>query len=242
MSPGVIVFHGADHKCGTSMVAQCTAEKLALDRPDLKVLLIHTESASGDDYSPMLNESIERMSPYIADRVLDTGEILERARVRDNLWIIGGVGDVCAAAAFHPDMTIYLLESLSRSFDAIICDSGSEVNSGVALGALLRADRLFMVMSQSGNALARYKRFSLLYERLGLSMDAFIINRYEKSAVYDVKSICEKLGLPEDKVFTVRMSGYSERAELDSRSLINYRDSGFIRDIARIKTEIEQNG
>ena len=242
MNSEIIAFHGADHKCGTSMISQCAAEKLAQDRPDLKVLLVHTEAACGDDYTPMMNESIERMGPYIADRVLDTDEILERARVSNNLWIIGGVGDVCAASAFHPDMTVYFLRSVRASFDVIICDSGSEINSGLALGALISADRVFMVISQSGTALARYKRFELLYERLGLTIDSFIINRYDKTAVYDKKSICEKLGIPEASVLTVRLSGYSERAELDAKSLINYRDSAFIRDIARVKTEIEKNG
>lgn len=242
MSAGIIVFHGADHKCGTSMIAQCIAEKLASDRPDLRVLLAHTESASGDDYSPVLNESIERMMPYIADRVLDIEDTLERAKLSGNLWMIGGIGDVCAAASFHPDMTVYLLESLRRAFDVIICDSGSDVGSGAALGALLSADRLYMVISQSGSALARYRRFSLLYERLGLSIDAFIINRYDAAAVYDKKCICEKLGLDEEPVFTVRMSEHSERAELDSKSLINYRDGAFMKDIARLKAEIEHYG
>ena len=242
MSAGIITFHGADHKCGTSMISQCAAEKLAQDRPDLKVLLVHTESASGDDYSPMLNESVERISPFISDRVLDIDEILERSRLRDNLWIIGGIGDVCAAASFHPDMAIYMLNALRDYFDVIICDSGSEVNSGVALGALLNADRIFMVLSQSGNTLSRYKRFELLYKRLGLSVDLYIINRYERSAVYDKNSICEKLMLPEDKVLTVRCSAYSDRAELDSKSLLNYRDSAFVKDIVRIKTELEQYG
>ena len=78
MNAEVITFHGVDHKCGTSMLAQCTAEKLAQERPDLRVLLVHTEPSCGDDYSPMLNESIERINNSIAsayeiiDSALDT--------------------------------------------------------------------------------------------------------------------------------------------------------------------------
>ena len=242
MKAEVITFHGADHKCGTSMLAQCTAEQLAQERPDLRVLLVHTEPSCGDDYSPMLNESIARIGPYITDRIIDTDEILDRSKVRDNLWMIGGVGDVCAAASFHPDMTIYFINSIRQSFDVIICDSGSEINSGIALGALLCADKVFMVLSQSGNALARYKRFALLYDRLGLTIDKYIVNRYDRSAVFDRKSICEKLGIPEDSVITVRVSGYSQRAELDSKSLLNYRDNAFVRDIDRIRSEITGDG
>jgi len=241
MNARIIAFHGADHKCGTSMLAQCTAEKLAQDRPDLRVLLVHTESSSGDDYSPMLNESIERIGPYISDRILDIDEILDRAKIKDNLWIIGGIGDVCSASAFHPDMTVYFLNAIRPSFDVIICDSGSEINSGIALGALINADSVFIVLSQSGAAIARYRRFAELYRRLGLAIDCFIINRYERAAVFDRKSICAQLDLPQDCVITVRSSSYSQSAELDSKSLLNYRDGGFLKDICRIRSEISGN-
>ena len=43
-------------------------------------------------------------------------------------------------------------------------------------------------------------------------------------------------------MLTVRCSAYSDRAELDSRSLLNYRDGAFVKDIARIRAELEDHG
>ena len=52
-------FLGCDHRVGTSMICQSTAEYLAERYIEKKVLVIHAEASFGTDYSPCVSESME---------------------------------------------------------------------------------------------------------------------------------------------------------------------------------------
>ena len=58
----VFTFHGADHKCGCSMISQCVAERIAQENSKLSVLLVHAEQSEGAGYSPHVRESMERIT------------------------------------------------------------------------------------------------------------------------------------------------------------------------------------
>ena len=54
----IITFHGADHRCGCSMLAQCAAEKISGSLPGRSILLVHAEQSAGPVYAPGTGESM----------------------------------------------------------------------------------------------------------------------------------------------------------------------------------------
>lgn len=233
-----VSFFGADHKCGTGMISQCVAERIAAVMPDLKILLLHANGRSGSDYSPTVSESMDNIRPYLADRLVDSREILEKSRWKDNLFVIAGTEEIGSFASFNPDMTSYMLESLRKDADLILCDSGCEIEHGLSLGSLLSSDHVYMVMTQNESALRRYEWQKNLFEKLGIFPGRFIINKFDKGSPYNVRYIGERLALYADQIMTVRLSEYGMRAEYDERSLVNYPGSGFKRDIDAIACKV----
>ena len=230
----IITFHGADHKCGTSMVAQSVAEKIAADHPDCSVLLVHTEAQAGIEYSPFVSESMERIRPYMSGRVIDTDEIVERAKVSRNLSIIGGSENPECSWDYHPDMAAFFLSAVKNSYDVIICDSGSEIGHGLALGSLMSAELCCLVLTQCESALRRFEWQRTLFERLSVTFDTYVINNYERSGMFGKGDITVRLSAENSRVCTVRRSPFGECAELDRKTLLQYRDSGYARDITRL--------
>lgn len=234
----VVSFFGADHKCGAGMISQCIAERIAAVAPKLKVLLIHTNGRSCTEYSPTVSESMDNIRPYLADQLLDSHEILEKSRWKDNLYIIAGSQELGSASLYDPAMTNYMLEALDREFDLLICDSGCEIEHGLSLGSLIAAENIWMVLTQNESALRRYEWQRPLMEKLHLKTDRFVINKYDKSNPYNCRYITERLNLDPERTFTVRQSEYGGRAEYDERSLVNYPGSGFRKEIDAVAAKI----
>ena len=103
----VFCFFGSDHKVGTSMISQCTAECIASAYPKITVLLIHAEGDRGSDYIPCVGESMERIRPYLSEKFLDRDEIMTRAKITDNFYVIGGAVNPGTSGRFFPDMAEY---------------------------------------------------------------------------------------------------------------------------------------
>ena len=238
----VVCFHGADHKCGVTMLTQCVAERISQLEPSLKVLLVHSEGRGGTDYSPMVSESMENIKPYLSGKLLDPAELLGRARWRGNLFVIGGAGETGSIFSYHPDMGKYMIESLRGSVDVIICDTGSEIEHGLSLGTLLAADSIYMVMTQQESAVSALENKHLLYEKLGIDAGALIVNKHDKGSPYTVKYLAERLGVPAGKFRTVRRSDYGIQAETDARPLVSYSGSAFRKDIDAVAREVTAIG
>ncbi len=234
----IFTFHGADHKCGTSMLAQCTAERIAVRRPELKVLLIHAEGAWGLDFSPKVCETFDKIGPYLAQRLVDVNELAEKCLYKQNLFIIGGAAKHGSISFYHPEMLEYLLEGLAEKFDIIICDSGSRVEHGLALGALLAADCVYMVTTQAESAMKRFERMSTLYEKLGIHINKFIVNALQKSLINTPEIIALRTGFDIKDILCVKKSFYGADAEHDGTSLLAFREKPFIKSIDLIADSI----
>ncbi len=234
----IISFYGSDHRVGTSMMSQCAAERLALRFPDRQILLVHAEGRGCTGFSAGVSESMERIRPYLAERVIDPCEILEKARWRGNLAVIGGVSSPCSNYELHPDMACFFFEAMAGVCDLLVSDSGCEIERGIALGSLLSAQRIFVVLAQRESAIRRFEWLRDIYDRLEINMDRYVLNEYDKKSLFTEDYLCERLKLPKDSLFTVRRSSYGIEAEIEEKALIHYRDAGFLKDIDALAEEI----
>ena len=234
----IFSFYSSDHRTGTSMLAQCAAERLAERDRSKKVLLVQSRGCGGSDYSPQLRESVGRLKPYLAERLINAEEIKRKAVWRDNLSVIGGPDDPCGASDIYPEMGEYLLRTLAPYYDVVICDGGADIEEGLALGSLFASDSIYMVLAQSENCLRRYEWLLPVYRQLSLVAERFVINSFSPASPYTEGYICDRLGIPKTAVRKVRCSDFGQTAETDARSLVSYRDKGFLKDIDELVTEI----
>lgn len=234
----IVTFHGADHKAGVSQTALGAAESLAENHPYLKTLLVHMEGRSGTEYAPQIRESLQTLRPYLTDRVLDGREIGERAQYKGNLYIIGGDEDPGSAEGYLPDMAQYMLEEFAQHFDVVLCDSGSEIEHAMALGALFSADRYYFVLSQSEVCFRRAEWLLPLYEKLDLAEERFVLCGCEKTSPFTAAYAAKRLQTDGEHILSVRASRRGSDAEIENRSLYSYRESTYRRDIDAVAEDI----
>ncbi len=234
----IVTFHGIDHKTGVSQTALGTAESLAENYPYLKILLIHMEGRSGREYAPQIRESLESIRPYLQDRVLDGRDLGEKVQYKGNLYIIGGDENPGSAEGYLPDMAEYMLDAFAAEFDVVLCDSGSEIEHAMALGALFSADRLYFVLSQSEICFRRAEWLLPLYGKLDLAEGRFILNRCDKNSPFSISYAAKRLETEQDHIAGIRMSKRGVDAEIENRSLYSYRENTYRRDIDAVAEDI----
>lgn len=238
---GIYTFFGVDHKCGTSMLCQSVAEFIAKEIPDWKVLVIHTEGASGNDYASGAGESMDRIRPELAEGLIDPQEIMARSKWQDNLYYILGADPLDGDGKYHPNLSDQLLKQLRHCFDLILCDSGSQIGHGLALGSLFAADGIFLVMTQSESAVRRFERLMPLYQKLNVSTLGCLINRYQDENPYTLGYLRKRLDQFWGDFFVVSESPLGLVAEAEGRSLIHYRDKNFGKDVRSTANLILRN-
>ena len=234
----IVTFHGIDHKAGVSQTALGTAESLAENYPYLKILLIHMENRSGREYAPQIRESLETIRPYLQDKVLDGEETGVKAQIKGNLYIIGGDENPGSAEGYLPDMAEYMLDAFAGVFDVVLCDSGSEIEHAMALGAMFSADRLYLVLSQSEVCFRRAERLLPLYGQLDLAEERFVLCRCDKNSPFSASYCAKRLACEQDRVFSVRASKKGSDAEIENRSLYSYREGVYRKDIDALAEDI----
>jgi MinD-like ATPase involved in chromosome partitioning or flagellar assembly len=220
------------------MISQCVAERIAQENSRLNVLLIHAEQSGGTGYSPHVRESMERIRPYLAERLLDINDIIQRSGYRDNLSIIAGTDRPGSSELFHPDMAEFFLGSMAQSFDVVICDSGANMEHGLSLGALFGSDSIYMVFEQKENAFRHYEWLLPLYKKLGLNISGYVMNRFTANSAYTREYVKKRLRTSRDRLFTVRESDFGILAEIEEKSLLSYRDPGFTKDVDILAKDI----
>jgi MinD-like ATPase involved in chromosome partitioning or flagellar assembly len=234
----VFAFHGVDHKCGTSMICQSVAERIAEEFPGITILVVHTEGRSGIDYSIGTEESMDRIKPYLEEGILDVDEVFTKSKWKDNLYMVAGSSQMDSAHSFHPDMSDCFLTSMKPRFDLILCDSGSEIEHGLALGSLFSADGVFIVVIPGESALRRYEALSSLYQKLELNILGYIINCFNTQAPYNKAYLKDRLNLPEELSFTVQEAAQGRQAEAEGHTLLYYRNIQYGKDITSIANRI----
>ncbi|MDD3289587.1 MAG: hypothetical protein PHT29_01680 [Eubacteriales bacterium] len=228
---GIYTFFGVDHKCGTSMLCQSVAELIANEMPNWKILVIHTEGAPGTDYASGTRESMERIRPELAEGLIDVRDIMARAQWHDNLYLISGADPLEGDGKYHPNVSDHLLRNLKGFFDLILCDSGSQIDHGLALGSLFASDGILLVMIQAESAVRRFERLIPLYHKLNVATLGCLINRYQDKNPYTLSYLRERLDQFSGDFYTVGESSLGLLAEAEGKALIHYKDKAFGKDV-----------
>ena len=198
----VFTFHGTDSSCGCAWLGRRTAEMVAEKRRDLKVLLVH---ASHSDIAGQGagGVSMETVRPYLhAGRPLPAA-LAERIDCRGALSVISGAGPSDVFGAFCPDMSESFIKRMASEYDIVICDSGSEIGQGLPLGAMFASDSIYTVFSHAEESFRRFEWLRPLYDKLGLNINGYVLDRFPADTVYSEEYVSERLGVAPDRVFMV---------------------------------------
>lgn len=227
----IIAFHGVDHKTGCTMLSQCAAEKLSQQKPDWSVLLLHLTEDPGLDFSPQVHTTMEKYLPFVIQGNADPEDFSDRAAWRKNLFIAGGLSAPGEGAAVHPDMCRKFLKQLESRFDLILLDTGSSLDRGLALGGLISADAVFLIASDGRQSREKFARNRSYYSQLLPEDSLLVINRRGSNPLHpsrEKNAWFSQTGYP---YLCVRQSSYASAAEEEGKSLLEYKSSGFAKDI-----------
>ena len=95
-----------------------------------------------------------------------------------------------------------------------------------------------MVFDQKESAFKHYEWLLPLYRKLGLNIAGYVVNCFTAHSAYTKDYIRKRLGTSRDRMFTVRESDFGILAEIDEKSLLCYKDQGFIKDIDALVQDI----
>lgn len=241
-----MVFHGADYKVGTTMVAQCVSEVIAKKHPQCKVLRLAMSNRPSCDF---INEPIPSLEGF--RKSLESGAVVgealfRRYHIRDNLYGISGLENELNHRQYFPEDAMKIIKSIDKQFDYIIVDGGSDIDNGLVLGSLLMGGINVLVLTQSESVLSRWEKQRNLYQNLSIKFDQYIVNKYNKSQPYSLSYIKERLDLGQQAYYKIPISPYGFRAEWEKKSLIQYGKSACkneIMDIVRkLKTPVVEKG
>jgi cellulose biosynthesis protein BcsQ len=224
-------FHGADHKVGTTMTAQSVAETISFYHPNLKILLAAMNGRESSEYVRELPVSIDSMKFHIDNRMIDADDFLKTCTHKGNFYIMAGISNEAEARYYHPDMAGYLLEEVAPEFDLVITDAGNELDNGLTVGALSLSEEVFLIVTQQESALRRYEKNRKLLEDLGVGVAAFIINKYYEQDPYGLSYLSDRLETGKEKLYKVDSAGWSRQAEIEGKTLLEYKNETYILDI-----------
>jgi cellulose biosynthesis protein BcsQ len=231
-------FHGADHKVGTTMITQSVAEIITADNPGLKVLLIAMNGSESAEYFREAPSCIDALKFHIDNRTITGEDFLKACTHKGNFYIMAGISNELEAHYYHPDMAKYLLEEVAPEFDLVIADSGNELDNGLAVGTLTESGEVLFITTQQESAVRRYERNRRLLDDLGVDISLFLVNKYSEQDPYGLPYLASRMSIERDRFMKIDSASYSRQAEIDYRTLLEYKNEAYRADIAAVANYI----
>jgi hypothetical protein len=237
----IFVFHGADHKAGTSMLVRSVAEQICGAYREVRVLTAALHGAPGNDYVTGDLASVESIRSYLENRVLSKAELMKACRCTENRYFLAGVEDLLERRDYFPEMVSYLLETMAPEFQIILVDAGNEIDNGLAAGALQLGQENYLALSQQESALRQAERKLPLCRRLGLRFGQVVLNRFREEDPYSLAYVQERLGpeLPGAAFCKVAEAENGARAaETEHKPLLAYKNEDYAEDVLRLANQL----
>jgi cellulose biosynthesis protein BcsQ len=231
-------FHGVDHKVGVTMIAQSVAELIANERKDLKILLITLNGRKNAGYVKENIETIDNYRMQIDSKIIVSKDFLGSTKRYENLHMLAGLIKESDERYYFPDSAAYLLEAVEDQFDIIISDTGSEIDNGLAVGGLLLSNSNYLILTQLESSLRRFEEQADRFLKIDISFEKHIINKFEEKDPYTLQYIEKRLNLDKSELLKVKNVDYGKQAEMEYRSLIEFRDDKYKFDIGIIANQI----
>lgn len=232
------VFHGIDHKVGVTMVAQSVAELIAECEKDMKVLFLALNGRLNAEYVREDVRSIDDFKMELDSKIFTVTEFMRKCRQKDNFYMLAGVANEAEERMYFPATVEYLLSELKGKFDVIISDTGSTIDNGLALGALIEADCNYLITTQNESSIARLEKQREIFDRSEISFDNVIVNKFYEKDPYSLAYIRTRLSLDKERVLKIAMADYERQAEMNHCTLMQFNDSDYERDIVNLANEI----
>ncbi len=231
-------FHGTDHKVGTTMVSQSVAEALSAGHTNLKILFAAMNGRASTDYIREAPVGIDSLKFHMDNRMISGEDFIKTCTHKGNLYLLAGVANEMEAHYYYPDTAKYFLEEVSPEFDLVVADCGCDLDNGLALGAMSLSEEVFLISAQQETALRRYERNRDLFEELGIGISSLIVNKYDPQDPYGLPYITDRLEMDKDYVWKVEACGQARQAEIDGKTLLEYRNEAYYLDIAAVSNKI----
>lgn len=134
----------------------------------------------------------------------------------------------------HPKEVKEMIKNLSEEYDYVVVDSGSDIYSGLMVGAIESADKNVVITTQQKSSMDKLKlAISDLIKPMNVEAE-LLINKYIEGAFASVKEI-EDIG-DFKSTSLVRYSQYGWEAEKEETTLLRY--PGFYKDIKKYEKTI----
>ncbi|MDR2132366.1 MAG: hypothetical protein LBP30_03360 [Clostridiales Family XIII bacterium] len=228
------IFHGIDHKVGTTMVALSVAEALAERLPEKKVLFLALNGRESAEYVRAGAESVDALKSRLESRLLGEEELIAHCFCAKNLYALGGIANEEDERYYMPEAASFLLDVAGRAFDFVVADGGNRLDNGLAFGALLYDANRFLVLTQQETALARWEKRKALYERLCVMPKAYVLNNYVEKDIYPADYVARRFEEERERFHCVRFVQGGRRAEIERKTLWASAADGFADDIAAL--------
>lgn len=230
MIPNLIAFYGADHKVGTTMVSLSVSKLLAAYHPEMKILYLSMDGRSGDDYLERRPQKIDSLRMQIEHRMVQEQEWQKFCHYDGNLFMLSGPEDELDIRYYFPEQVRYLLEQISPSFDFIIADCGSDIDSGLAVGTLQTAAHPVLVMTQHEICVRRLEKRKRIYEALGIALNPILVNQYDETHTYERRYLANRMEVSDDRLWKLAFSANGRKAEMDQRTIFGYKNDPCMED------------
>lgn len=238
MINNLYVFHGVDHKVGTTMISQSIAEIIANENKNLRVLFLSLNGRESTEYVKEVPISIDSIKMHIDNKMINGKDFLRSCKKTENFFMLAGISNEIEERFYYPDMSKYLLETVSPEFDIMIVDSGNEIDNGLAIGAIMNSKDTLLVLTQQESILRRYERIENIYTEMGIHIMTFIINKFYDQDPFSLDYIADRLKIDKSNLIKVESTGYSRKAEIDYKTLIEYKNDKYNHDITNIANQI----
>ena len=126
MIHNLICFLGVDHKVGTTMISQSTAELISFHYPNLKILFIATNERESTEYIREAPISIDAMKFHIDNKMIVGADFLKTCTHKGDFYMMSGISNELEARYYYPDTVRYFLEEIAPEFDIILAHCRSQ--------------------------------------------------------------------------------------------------------------------
>ncbi len=224
----IYTFFGADSKVGVTMTAQSLAMALAELKSNDKIILLNIDGDDGQTFTKSDKPGFNAIKQSLLNNLTTIREVLDSCDNEDNLWTLSGFSDMLSISQFEPAHFAYLISLLENEFDYILIDAGSNLNSGLTVGALDASPYIsettaknILVTTQQASALKKFQKVdSNILKKAKFSFDELIINKYNNSRFLPViQTVTRNYGFEKAYALPYIGQGADWLAEIDKKPL-----------------------
>lgn len=217
----LVVYHGSDHKVGTTLIAHTSAEWFAQKFPQKKVLYIALNKKKSCDFIKEPPPSFERFRKN-QEGPKSREQLFRRYQISANLYGMSGPEQEWNESKYGPEDAADLLCFAKEYFDIIVADTGCDVNSGIAIGALKQNRINVLIFTQNEMTLTRWEAQADTYRQLGIDFNVKVINKYKNRQPPSTGYIMERTKIGSEVYISLPFAPDGYRAEWEKRSLLSY--------------------